>query len=66
MVGDYFITPTAYIEPNALAWALKAEEAVNDLSFRISEYEELKNAAIEPYLSFKDGYLQYRYKKMNQ
>jgi phospholipid-binding lipoprotein MlaA len=66
MVGDYFITPTAYIETNALAWALKAEEAVNDLSFRIGEYEDLKDAAIEPYLSFKDGYLQYRYKKINQ
>jgi phospholipid-binding lipoprotein MlaA len=66
VVGDYFITPTSYIDPAALAWSLKAEETVNDQSFRIGQYEELKDAAIEPYESFKDGYLQYRNKKINQ
>ena len=66
MVGDYFITPTSYIDPAAIAWSLKAEETVNDQSFRIGQYEELKDAAIEPYESFKDGYLQYRNKKINQ
>jgi len=66
MVGDYFFTPTAYIESDALTWSLKAEEAVNDQSFRIGQYEELKDAAIVPYESFKDGYIQYRNKKINQ
>ena len=66
LVGDYFVTPATYIDPAALAWSLKAEESVNDLSFRIGQYEELKDAAIEPYESFKDGYLQYRNKKINQ
>jgi phospholipid-binding lipoprotein MlaA len=64
--GDYFLTPTAYIDPAALAWSLKAEDSVNDLSFRIGQYEELKDAAIEPYTSFKDGYIQYRNKKISQ
>jgi phospholipid-binding lipoprotein MlaA len=63
---DFFGTFTAYIQPDALAWALKAEDAVNDLSFRIGQYEELKDAAIEPYASFKDGYIQYRKKKIEQ
>jgi phospholipid-binding lipoprotein MlaA len=63
---DFFGTFTAYIRPDALAWTLKAEEAVNNLSFRIGQYEELKDAAIEPYESFKDGYIQYRIKKINQ
>jgi phospholipid-binding lipoprotein MlaA len=63
---DFFGTFTAYIKPDALAWALKGEDAVNDLSFRIGQYEELKDAAIEPYESFKDGYIQYRKKKINQ
>jgi phospholipid-binding lipoprotein MlaA len=66
MGGDYFITPTSYIDSDALSWSLKAEEAVNDLSFRIGQYEELKDAAIEPYASFKDGYIQYRNKKISQ
>jgi phospholipid-binding lipoprotein MlaA len=66
MGGDYFLNPTAYIDPAAVGWSMKAEESVNDLSFRIGQYEELKDAAIEPYESFKDGYLQYRNKKINQ
>jgi len=64
--GDFFGTYSAYIEPDALAWALKGEDAVNDLSFRIGQYEEMKDAAIIPYASFKDGYIQYRKKKIAQ
>lgn len=64
--GDAFISPSSYIEPAALAWSLKAEETVNDLSFRIGQYEELKDAAIIPYESFKDGYIQYRTQKIEQ
>lgn len=64
--GDYFLSPTAYIDPAAVGWSMKAEDSVNDLSFRIGQYEELKAAAIEPYISFKDGYIQYRNKKISQ
>ena len=63
---DLFLTPTSYIDPAVLAWSLKAEESVNDLSFRIGQYEELKDAAIIPYESFKDGYIQYRKKKIEK
>lgn len=61
---DVFLYPTAYIDPAAVAWGLKAEESVNDLSFRIGQYEELKDAAIIPYESFKDAYIQYRQQKL--
>lgn len=66
MGGDVFLTPTSYIDPAVVAWSLKVEEAVNDLSFRIGQYEELKDAAIIPYESFKDGYIQYRNQKIKQ
>ncbi len=66
MGGDYFLNPTAYIDPAVIGWSMKAEDSVNDLSFRIGQYEELKDAAIEPYTSFKDGYIQYRNKKISQ
>jgi phospholipid-binding lipoprotein MlaA len=66
MGGDFFLTPTRNIDSDALAFSLKAVESVNDLTFRIGQYEELKDAAIEPYASFKDGYLQYRNKMINQ
>lgn len=64
--GDFFGTFTGYVRPDALAWSVKGVEAVNDLSFRIGQYEELKDAAIIPYESFKDGYIQYRKQKIEQ
>ena len=63
---DFFGAYTAYVRPDALAWLLKCEEAVNDTSFRIGQYEELKDAAFDPYESFKDMYIQYRKKKIAQ
>jgi len=66
MGGDIFVTPTSYIDPAVVAWSLKAEESINDLSFRIGQYEELKDAAIIPYESFKDAYVQYRKQKIEQ
>ncbi len=64
--GDYFLAPLTYLQPEVYAWSLKAEEVVNHQSFHIGEYEELKNAAIDPYEAFKDAYIQYRDRKLNQ
>lgn len=66
IAGDGFFTPLAYNNQTVVTWSLKAGEAINDLSFRIGQYEELKDAAIVPYESFKDGYIQYRKKKIEQ
>ncbi len=44
--------------------AVRAGEIVNDVSFRIGDYESLKEAAIDPYEALKDAYLQYRKKKL--
>jgi phospholipid-binding lipoprotein MlaA len=66
IAGDGFFTPLAYYNETIVTWSLKAGEAINDLSFRIGQYEELKDAAIVPYESFKDGYIQYRKKKIEQ
>jgi phospholipid-binding lipoprotein MlaA len=66
MAGDVVFTPTAFIDPAGVGWSLKIGESINDLSFRIGQYEELKDAAIIPYESFKDGYIQYRKQKIDQ
>jgi phospholipid-binding lipoprotein MlaA len=31
---------------------------------RIGDYESLKDAAIDPYVAFRDAYIQYRLKKV--
>lgn len=66
MVGDWFLHPVTYIDPTETAMAITAYETVNDTSFRIGDYESLKEAAIEPYEALKDAYIQYRRKKVTE
>ena len=39
---------------------------VNDTSFRLGDYEALKNAAIDPYEAFRNAYIQNRNAKIAQ
>ena len=42
--------------------AIRAGEAVNDVSLRIGEYEALKEAALDPYVMIRNAYVQNRNK----
>jgi phospholipid-binding lipoprotein MlaA len=64
IVGDYFLYPVSYITPWYDAFAVWAYEEVNDTSLRIGDYEFIKEAAIDPYVALRDGYVQYRQKKI--
>jgi Surface lipoprotein len=56
--------PVSYINP-WYAWVgVRAYEEVNNTSLRIGDYESLKDAAIDPYVAFRDAYVQYRLKKV--
>ncbi len=66
LVGDYFLTPLNYVEPWELSTGLKAYESLNSTSFRIGDYEALKEAAIDPYSAIKNAYIQIRNKKINE
>jgi len=64
--GDRFAEPLTYVEPFEASLGIKAYEVVNDTSFRIGDYEALKESAIIPYEAFRDAYIQYRNKKIRQ
>ncbi|HNY49248.1 MAG TPA: VacJ family lipoprotein [Smithella sp.] len=64
LVGDYFLYPVSYINPWYDWLAVRTYEEVNATSLRIGDYEALKDAAIDPYVAFRDAYAQYRYKKI--
>ncbi len=64
MVSDGFLYPMYYVYDWEVRAGGKALEVVNATSFRIGDYESLKESAIEPYLSFKNFYLQYRQKRI--
>lgn len=60
MVGDLFLHPLTYVNPWYDGTAAKGYGKVNDTSFKIGDYESLKEAAIDPYVAIRDAYVQYR------
>lgn len=66
MVGDRFLNPVGFVERWQDSLALSATKEVNNLSFRIGDYESLKKAALDPYESFRNAYIQLRQSKIRQ
>ena len=48
--------------PTEINPQLQAGEAVNDTSLQIGEYEALKEAALDPYVTIRNAYVQNRNK----
>jgi phospholipid-binding lipoprotein MlaA len=66
-VGDLFLDPRTYIFAGyPVMYVVRPVEIVNNTSLTLGEYEELKNAAIDPYVSVRDAYFQYRENKIKQ
>jgi phospholipid-binding lipoprotein MlaA len=67
--GDYAMSPLnwhtlgiihhAYIS-NTLSLALSATRYVNGLPKSIDAYDQMKSAAVDPYIAMRDAYLSYR------
>jgi len=66
MVGDWFLDPVWYVEPFEAYLTLWTVENVNDTSFRVGDYESLKEAAIDPYIAIRNVYIQNRKKKVKE
>ena len=64
MVGDYFLDPLNYVHPTMLSIGLHAGRTFNDLDKVLDLYDDLNRAAVEPYSSFRDAYVQYRRAKI--
>lgn len=65
-IGDSFLKPFSYVEPLEASLGIWAYEEINDISFRIGDYESLKNAALDPYQAFRNAYIQLRQSKIKQ
>ncbi len=65
-VGDRFLNPIAYVDPQEASFGLSGYKMVNTLSFRIGDYESLKQAALDPYEAMRDGYIQLRRAKLKK
>lgn len=63
-LGDYWINPVRYVSPWELSWGLTITDQINRTSFRIGDYEALKEASIDPYSALKNAYIQNRRSKI--
>ena len=73
-IGDWALNPLTFMQlANVDAGALTNDttsaiafgvRTVNTLSFRIGDYETLKNAALDPYEAFRNAYIQSRNSKI--
>ncbi len=64
IAGNYFLDPVAYLNPWSARMGGNVLDKVNAASLRIGDYEALKDAAVDPYVAFRDAYVQYRYKRV--
>lgn len=58
--GDYFITPVNYLEPWELDLGVNITDKINRTSFRLGDYEALKDASLDPYVAIRNAYIQNR------
>ena len=59
--GDAFLGPLNYLDlETKYDTALWAFDTVNKQSLRLGAYEDLKRAALDPYVAYRDAYFQYR------
>jgi len=66
-VGDWFLDPVTYVNPFFFdSLGIRTFDKVNTVSLHIGDYEDLKKSAIDPYVSLRDAYIQYRKKKVDE
>lgn len=57
---DLLLYPTTWFTSFEVSAGVRAHRTVNSLSFHIGDYEALKQAAIDPYVSMRNAYVQNR------
>ena len=66
MIGDYFSYPISYLDPWEIWLGVRGYQMINDTSLQIGDYEAIKDAALDPYISIRNAYIQYRQKKVEE
>ncbi len=59
-IPDHFLNPVSYLDPWELSAGVRAVEFENDTSLHLGEYEDMKEAALDPYIFFRNAYKQNR------
>jgi phospholipid-binding lipoprotein MlaA len=65
MVGDTFTDPVLYVEPIVTS-CTGILNVVNETSLTLGDYEKFKESALDPYISLREAYFQYRRKQIEE
>ena len=65
-IPDHFLNPVSYLDPWGLSAGVRVVEVENGTSLRIGEYEDMKEAALDPYTFFRDAYKQNRDQRIEE
>lgn len=65
-VGDLFLDPRTYLPNRPIYYAIRPIELVNETSLTLGEYENLKKAALDPYIALREAYHQFRQNKIKK
>jgi len=60
LAADYFSDPLVYYVDPLIKTGITVTDKVNGTSLRIGEYEDFKKSALDPYVSMRNAYFQYR------
>jgi len=63
-IPDFFLSPISYFMPWVATLSVRAYEIENYNSLHIGEYRDMKEAALDPYIFFRDAYKQSRDKRI--
>ncbi len=67
LVADWYVHPVRwYVESPLATVGIIVVDKVNQTSLVLGVYESLKDNAFDPYLAFKDAYVQYRENKIQE
>jgi phospholipid-binding lipoprotein MlaA len=62
--ADLFLDPRTYIFTQPIFYVVRPIELVNEASLTLGEYEELKKAALDPYIALREASYQFRKNKI--
>ena len=62
--GDVLTNPLTYVDETELVYGALALDYINDSPENLDNYYTLKQASLDPYVSAKDAYVQYRNRKL--
>lgn len=66
-LADLFLDPTNYLVTSIpVNLGIKAYDWVNGTSLTIGDYEDLKEAALDPYIALRNAYHQFRQEKIKE